>query len=590
MTKNLTCYGHTDKGRVRKKNEDNLLLDIDGGIFIVSDGMGGHAAGELASQLVVERLPELLKQRLKGTLNISSPSTIKHIENAVNELNEYVNDYARSKPGLSGMGATIVMMLVNGQDSIISHLGDSRAYLFRDGRIRLLTKDHSLIQALLDTGEITPKDVPQHPARGKITRCIGMPGEITPESQPLRLKQGDRIILCSDGLTGMLPDRYIAKCLEEYVDQAKLVKLLIDAANNAGGVDNITVLSVDYCINKNCDAIMEESSSTDTVEFDNHVSVMKDIAEPVAFVIDMDSKPSKFCLPITYPYFSIGREPNSHLCLYDDTTVSRNHCVIRVEEVSGHKELMVEDLQSRNGTYLNGKRLQGQAKLPVPSWLVVGKTRLSIIPSASDFNQEAFIEDAYTSEGSILIPPSEFFKERSEALLVVDLVGSTKIVQKHGDTKFVKIVSAIGQMLEKELQKETQPFLKCTGDGFFATFSNANAAIKAGIKLAPILVRHFTIPIQLSVALHVGPVRLTQDGERTGRNAHAVFSVEDLRHKNEKISALLTKPGKLDLILMTEDFWQTLDPAYQMMTKPIGAYPLKGRESDTTIYMWKGKN
>jgi class 3 adenylate cyclase len=184
-----------------------------------------------------------------------------------------------------------------------------------------------------------------------------------------------------------------------------------------------------------------------------------------------------------------------------------------------------------------------------------------------------------------LIPPSEFFEERTEALLVVDIVGSTRIV-KLGETHLVKVISALGQLLEKSLQNEKHAFLKCTGDGFFATFGSADTALSAALKLSPGILRHIKIPIQISIALHWGSVRLTQEGERTGRNAHAVFSLEDLRHREPKVNDRLTAHHK-EFILMTGSFWDTLNPASQLKALPIGSYNLKGLDKEERIYYWK---
>jgi pSer/pThr/pTyr-binding forkhead associated (FHA) protein len=286
-------------------------------------------------------------------------------------------------------------------------------------------------------------------------------------------------------------------------------------------------------------------------------------------------------MPVKYPSFSIGRGTDNDLALKGDKTVSRRHCMIKVVGDS----LIIEDASSRNGTYLNGRRFKGIQPLPVPSWLAIGRTRIGIIPSGSEYQAADLLDEAYSSEGSILIPPSEFFEERTEALLVVDIVGSTKII-KQGETHLVKVISALGQMLDRVLQGEKQPFLKCTGDGFFATFGTADNALLAALKLSPGIQRHIKIPVQICIALHWGSVRLTQEGERTGRNAHAVFSVEDLRHKEEKVNGYLVNTNRRELILMTESFWQTLSQELKNKAMPIGSYNLKGFDETEAIYYW----
>ncbi|KJR43908.1 serine/threonine phosphatase, partial [Candidatus Magnetoovum chiemensis] len=570
----VNYYCLTDKGRVRKRNEDNFYADGKQGIFIVSDGMGGHAAGDVASRVVVEMAYKLIYKRTKGIMDFSSSQIVDSISQALSELNTHVYKASKSKPTLSGMGATIVLLMINREGkALIAHMGDSRVYMFRDDKLKQLTKDHSVVQALIDAGEIKENEISDHPARGKITRCMGMGGEIYPDIQVMDIKADDRYILCSDGLTGMVSEHKIARYLKEHSEAETAAKALVEAANLAGGVDNITVIIIDY------KEVAEEKSSLDTGPTRDFIEdVVNHSDKPVAFVMDMEEQPSRFTLPIYFPSFAIGRAQESNLRITDDTSISRNHCIIKVQPTQNGFDLLVKDL-SRNGTYIEGRRINGTEKLPIPSSLMVGKTKLSIVPAGTELNKESLSEDVYSTEGSIVIPPSEFFQERSEALMVVDLVGSTKVVQKYGDTKFVKIVSVLGQVLDRALKAESQPFSKCTGDGYFATFASADAALKTATVFAPTIIKHFTeIPVRLSVALHYGAVRLSADGERTGRNAHAVFSVEDLRHREERVSGLLNDQDKKVIILMTEPFYLNLRDDLQIKAKYIGSYTLKGLE------------
>ncbi|MCG6552691.1 MAG: Stp1/IreP family PP2C-type Ser/Thr phosphatase [Candidatus Magnetominusculus sp. LBB02] len=591
MNKDIISSGLTDQGHVRKRNEDSLMVDDDYGLYIVSDGMGGHAAGDMASKTVVEVLPALLRRNLKNATDLQSPQVEQGITLAFTELNEQVRLLSKSKPGMSGMGATVVLALFKGDQALIAHMGDSRAYLLRGGTFAQMTTDHSVVQVLIDSGEITSSQAAKHPARGKITRCIGVSGEVIPDIQVRKTFPGDKFLLCSDGLTGLVDDNAILKILNKHADLAAACRELVNAANIAGGIDNITVVLVERKTGQpKGHAHEEDLGSMETVEFAGSSTgfggapiAAEDTArhEPYAFVVDLDKQPSDFCMPIKRPSFSIGRNPDSDLVLKLDKTISRKHCVIKAVEGA----LVIEDANSRNGTYLNGHRLKGAQPLPVPSWIALGRTRLGVIPSPEGAQADSLFDDAYASEGSILIPPSEFFEERTEALLVVDLVGSTKIV-KQGDTHLVKIISAIGQMLDKALQQEKNPFLKCTGDGFFATFGTADSAMSAALKLSPGVQRYIKVPVQISVALHWGPVRLTAEGERTGRNAHAVFSVEDLRHKHEKVNSFLVNSNRRELILMTESFWNTLNPSLKAKAMPIGSYNLKGLEETEAIYYW----
>ncbi|MBF0566511.1 MAG: Stp1/IreP family PP2C-type Ser/Thr phosphatase [Nitrospirae bacterium] len=596
MNYTISSAGLTDKGRVRQRNEDNWMADPMGGIFIVSDGMGGHAGGDTASRVVVEKLPVLLGKKLKGLQSLGSDEAKDRFNQIFGELNDQVRLLSKSNPGLMGMGATVVLAIVRGDKVAIAHMGDSRAYMLSNGQLRQLTEDHSVVQLLIRSGEITAEEAAAHPARGKITRCVGMAGEAFPEIDVLQVEPDDRLLLCSDGLTGMVADSAITGILTAQGDEDEACRALVKAANMAGGVDNITVLIVDFKKeNKEFSNTRTFARSRDHSKNHNHVTDMeteemeagheplnvKGVESPKAYVINLDVQPSDFCLPITSGGFTIGRGINNSLVIRDDRTVSRSHCRIKVND----NVLAIEDLGSRNGTYLNGRRVKSITPIPVPSWLSMGRSRIGIIPDEPDFQQESLLDEAYTTEGSILIPPSEFFEERTEALLVVDIVGSTTIV-KHGETQLVKIVSALGQMLDKSLQKEKQPFLKCTGDGFFATFATADEALKSALRLSSGLARHIKFSVSISVALHWGSVRLTQDGERTGRNAHAVFSLEDLRHREEKVNSLLNVRNKREIILMTESFYNVLDPTLRTKSIPVGQFNLKGLDKEEKIYFW----
>ena len=242
----IAYAGLTDRGRVREQNEDNWFGDPDQGLFVVSDGMGGHAAGEVASKIVVETLPRLLRQRMKGSKDLSNPGASRGIVSAISELSNQVRDESKNRPGLAGMGATVVIALIRDAHALIAHMGDSRAYLFKDGRLEQFTKDHSIIQLLIDSGEITPEEAVTHPARGKITRYVGMQGEPIPEARFLELEPGDRLLLCSDGLTGMVSDSEITNVLRAATAPEITCQSLVEAANAVGGEDNITAVVADW--------------------------------------------------------------------------------------------------------------------------------------------------------------------------------------------------------------------------------------------------------------------------------------------------------------------------------------------------------
>jgi len=241
----ILVSGQTDRGRVRDHNEDAWFADADLGLFIVADGLGGHAGGEVASDMVVRLLPSLLEAELGPVSALEAAETAKGIERAIERLNRLVCDRGLNQPELSGMGSTLVLAIIRKGRLLIAHVGDSRGYLLRNGRLSRLTRDHSLIQELLDNGSITPAEAAVHPYRAVVTQCIGIPGRLNPAFRHLQLHAGDRLLLCSDGLTNMLDDLLIADILGRDADAATVSHDLIQAANDAGGVDNITVVVVE---------------------------------------------------------------------------------------------------------------------------------------------------------------------------------------------------------------------------------------------------------------------------------------------------------------------------------------------------------
>jgi PPM family protein phosphatase len=232
----------TDVGRVREHNEDGLAVDSERGLFIVSDGMGGAQAGELASKAVVTVLPKLIRKQLKAA-EIPVDAVIERIlRDAIVELGTQLYEQGSKEPGLKGMGATAVVVLIREGRAHIAHMGDSRVYLYREGALTQLTDDHSIVGILLRDGEITPEEARDHPARSQLSRYVGMPDEIHPDVQTIELLPGDRLLLCSDGLTGMIPDESIASILQSHPAPQPACDALIVAANEAGGKDNITAV------------------------------------------------------------------------------------------------------------------------------------------------------------------------------------------------------------------------------------------------------------------------------------------------------------------------------------------------------------
>ncbi|MGH3887963.1 MAG: Stp1/IreP family PP2C-type Ser/Thr phosphatase [Pseudonocardiaceae bacterium] len=242
----LRWAGLSDRGRVRERNEDRFSADVDLGLFIVSDGMGGRPAGEVASEVVVATLPTLVTTHLGAAPDLVAPDATQRLCMALTELSADLREGSQDTPRLAGMGATVVAALVSQATALIAHVGDSRAYLWREHHLHRLTRDHSLVQALVDAGAITDEQAAGHPARGKLTRHVGMVGEMLPDVRSITLHPADRLLLCSDGLTGMLDDARIRTILNGCPDPHHACRALVSAANNAGGTDNITVLVVAY--------------------------------------------------------------------------------------------------------------------------------------------------------------------------------------------------------------------------------------------------------------------------------------------------------------------------------------------------------
>ena len=240
------CGSISDVGKQREENQDAILVDPETGLFIVSDGMGGHQGGALASKVVIKVLPKMIDAALKKLKKPHGRSIHSALRKSISELSQQLLAESSDKINLKGMGATLVMVLLQNNRAYIAHVGDSRAYLFHNNKLSQLTKDHSVVQVLLDAGEITPDEVKNHPARNQITRCIGIGEETYADTKSVAFKKGDRLLLCSDGLTNMVDDPGIARQLKQYADSQIACQKLVDAANAAGGNDNISIIILDW--------------------------------------------------------------------------------------------------------------------------------------------------------------------------------------------------------------------------------------------------------------------------------------------------------------------------------------------------------
>ena len=242
---NTSFSGLSDIGWIRKKNEDSWYADNNSGLFIIADGMGGHHGGEVASGLVVEHLPEILKKYpLMSEVEFSEEST-DHLQAALSELNTLIYLQGLAQPGHAGMGATAVVLLIRDHKAIVGHLGDSRQYLFRNGRLVQVTHDHSITQYLIDLGKITQSEANHHATSGQIMQILGKKEEPFPDIMLLNLEKGDRLLMCSDGLNGMIDDQQISHLLSGQRGPEAACEALVKAAKNAGGKDNVTTLVID---------------------------------------------------------------------------------------------------------------------------------------------------------------------------------------------------------------------------------------------------------------------------------------------------------------------------------------------------------
>lgn len=231
----IEAAGATDTGQVRPANEDAYL--VGDSVFAVADGMGGHLAGEVASATALEPVREL-----DGKVYPDATDAVKALREAVVAANDQVSRMATDEPSYRGMGTTLTATMVEGKRVHIAHVGDSRAYLLRGGSFSQLTDDHTLVQHLVDEGQITREEAASHPQRSIVTRAIGVSREVDVDSMTLDLEPGDQLLLCSDGLTGVVDDQTIAQELSGRHAAQETLQRLVEAANEAGGPDNITAI------------------------------------------------------------------------------------------------------------------------------------------------------------------------------------------------------------------------------------------------------------------------------------------------------------------------------------------------------------
>ncbi|MEX2322352.1 MAG: PP2C family serine/threonine-protein phosphatase [Acidimicrobiia bacterium] len=226
----------TDVGRVRDHNEDSVWPEAGTGttdrrlVAGVADGMGGHAGGEIASKTAIE-----------SATGMGGSASVR-----VQAANLAVIDTAARQSRLAGMGTTLTLAIISEDGTAdIAHVGDSRAYRVHDGRLEQITTDHSYVAEMIEAGRLTPEEASVHPYRSVVTRAIGLDPGVEVDTHQVLLEAGDRLILCSDGLTSMLDDAAVAEVLAGHDEPGAAVAALVEAANLAGGADNISVVVVD---------------------------------------------------------------------------------------------------------------------------------------------------------------------------------------------------------------------------------------------------------------------------------------------------------------------------------------------------------
>jgi protein phosphatase len=248
----LTWAHLSDVGRTRKNNQDSLAVveaqELGGGLqglFMVADGMGGHAGGEVASRVAIEVVPAVVRETLAvSNGHVPGERMAAALRKAFAAANDAIREKARSTPELRSMGTTCVVALVGDGLLAVGNVGDSRLYMLRDGELIQVTKDHSLVQEYIQSGEMSPAQARKSRFRNILTRAVGIAGKVEADVEVVPLQEGDSLLLCSDGLTNMVPEPEIARVLGTVPDPEEACRQLVETANRNGGEDNISVVIV----------------------------------------------------------------------------------------------------------------------------------------------------------------------------------------------------------------------------------------------------------------------------------------------------------------------------------------------------------
>lgn len=250
MPLKLEVIGRTDVGRKRGHNEDALLLDHENRLYIVADGMGGHASGEVASGMAVETLTQFFKETREDqdkTWPYKMDKTLSYEENRLSNgvklANKQIFRRAQADLRLKGMGTTVVSLFCTDRYAYIGHVGDSRVYRIRDKKLKQITEDHSLLNDYMKIKKLTQSEIDNFPHKNVIVRALGMKEIVQVDICREELQKGDIYLLCSDGLSGLVEDQEMCKIVVEHeADLSEAAKILIETANKNGGNDNITVV------------------------------------------------------------------------------------------------------------------------------------------------------------------------------------------------------------------------------------------------------------------------------------------------------------------------------------------------------------
>jgi protein phosphatase len=270
----VQTFGQTDRGQVRPANEDQFLIarltkalqvqqtslhqsrlqygEEQGHLFLVADGMGGHQGGEQASRLAVSAIEQFMLNTFKWFFQLKGSeqqSVLTEFQEALQQTDARIFREAQRNPALWGMGTTLTMAYSLDSELFVVHVGDSRCYLYRGGRLHQLTRDHTLVQELVSRGHIAPEEASQHRLRHVIVNVVGGTEQgVKPEVHKVHLETGDVMLLCSDGLTEMVPDEEVAAVLQAEADPERASERLVALANEKGGKDNVTVVVARYAL------------------------------------------------------------------------------------------------------------------------------------------------------------------------------------------------------------------------------------------------------------------------------------------------------------------------------------------------------